>query len=378
MLERQVLKYLYDNYPFAIFMTLLLTAMQASVVWNEDNSQKILYWYTVLLILQCLRFGDFYHYKWIQKGKIFSVYEMFRNFRIGIIFTGIILGAFPVLLIGTASITDMVFIAFVTGGITAAAMTSLGVDRVSFVSFLMACLIPLLISFFSIGGLMQNIMGTMILFYLFYLMLSGSRFRAQLVANVELTDEALQGKKAIAKRQKVTEMIVKIQAAYLEKRITGDLYTSVLKEIIKLSDCQFGFICLVDKLNDQELSSKVVMNFDQIDLSRLSGEKLRFDELNNRPLTLEAYFSQIVISGKPLEVDYIEFFQGAPSSMTLGNFYGMPLFYEDELIAVIGLINIYHSVSGDSLEFLQPLFQTIERFLVTLNHKSFKSLGNLV
>tara|TARA_R110000772_G_C13294986_1_gene438350 strand:- start:509 stop:1645 length:1137 start_codon:yes stop_codon:yes gene_type:complete len=378
MLERQVLKLLYDNYPFAIFMTLLLSAMEAIVVLNENNSHTILYWYAVLLLLQCLRFGDFYYYKWIQKGKIFSVYDMFRNFRIGIILTGITLGAFPVLLAGKVMIIDMVFIAFVLGGISAAAMTSLGVDKVSYVSFLWACLLPLMVSFFSLGGLMQNIMGTMILFYVIYLMFSASRFRRQIVSNVVLTDEALQDKKAISKRQKVSEMIVKIQAAYLEKKITGELYKSVLKEIIKLSDCQFGFICLVSPINKQEFSSKVVMNFDQIDLSRLSGEKLQLDELNKRPLTLEAYFSQVVLSGKSVEVDYIEFFQGVPSSRTLGNFYGMPLYFEDELIAVIGLINIYHSVNEESLEFLQPLFLTIERFLVGLNHKSFKSLGNLV
>lgn len=363
MLERQIIKYLYGNYPFAIFMTLLLSIMQASVVLNDDNRQVIFYWFIGLILVQSLRFADYFYFKRIHNSEIYSIYEMFRNFRIGIFLTGIILGSFPVLLITTATITEMVFIAFVFAGITAASIASLGVDRISLISFLSTSLIPLLLCFFSIGGYMPNIMGTMIFFFMIYLMITGNRFRKQLVTNVELTNETLQSKKALMSRQLISELIVKMQSAYLDNSFSVELFDQVLRDIIDLSGVQYCFICRVEQHSDNELSSQVIANSGGLDLSGLNGEALKIDELNLRPLSLEAYVSQVIITKENIEVDHIEMHEDEPRVMVIGNFYGMPLFSNNKLVGMIGFVDLYDTNLKERTLFLNPLFQTIERIL---------------
>jgi len=102
-----------------------------------------------------LRFLDYFNYRWRYQSEMYSIFGMFINFRLGVIFTGIFLGAFPVLAISTATITDMVFIAFVFGGMTAASVSSLGVDRVSLSGFLITTLVPLLLCFFPLVAICQ-------------------------------------------------------------------------------------------------------------------------------------------------------------------------------------------------------------------------------
>lgn len=363
MLERQIIKYLYANYPFAIFMTLLLSILQASVVLNDDNRQVIFFWFIGLIFVQSLRFADYFYFKRIHYSEIYSIYEMFRNFRIGIFLTGVLFGSFPLLLISTATLTEMVFIAFVFAGITAASIASLGVDRFSLISFLTTSLIPLLLCFFSIGGYMPNIMGTMIFFFMIYLMITGNRFRRQLVTNVELTNEALQSKKALLSRQLISELIVKIQSAYLDKNFSNSLFQEVLKEILELSGVQYCFICQVEQLTVNELNSKILANSGGLDLSALNGEALKIDELNLKPLSLEAYVTQVIISKENIEIDHIEMHEEDPPAMVIGNFYGMPLFSNNKVTGLIGFVDLYDTNLKERTLFLNPLFQTIERIL---------------
>jgi len=83
MLERQILKYLYANYPLAIFMTMLLNGMLFAIVSNESNAQSLFIWYLSLSLLQSFRLADYLYYRFIQQGEIYSVFTMFRNFRLG-------------------------------------------------------------------------------------------------------------------------------------------------------------------------------------------------------------------------------------------------------------------------------------------------------
>ncbi|MBN4075322.1 hypothetical protein JYU22_01935 [Gammaproteobacteria bacterium AH-315-E17] len=272
------------------------------------------------------------------------------------------------LVIDTVTITDMVFIAFVFAGITAASITSLGVDRLSLTLFLATSLLPLLFCFFSIGGYMPNIMASMIFLFMIYLIVNGNRFRKQIVANVELTSEALQGKKALLNRQLISELIVEIQTAYLDKQLTLKLFDNVLEEIINLSGVQYGFICQVEQRSAYELSSKVLVNLGGLNLTQLNGDALKVDELNLRPLSLEAYISQVIISRKNIEVDHIEVFEGEPRTMVIGNLFGIPLLANGKVIAVIGFVDLYDTNLEERIVFLNPLFQTIERILSNFSY----------
>ena len=210
---------------------------------------------------------------------------------------------------------------------------------------------------------MPNIMGTMIFFFMIYLMIIGNRYRKQLVTNVELTNETLQSKKALMSRQLISGLIVKMQSAYLDNSFSVELFDQVFRDIIDLSGVQYCFICLVEQHSDNELSSQVIANSGGLDLSGLNGEALKIDELNLRPLSLEAYVSQVIITKENIEVDHIEMHEDEPRVMVIGNFCGKPLFSNNKLVGMIGFVDLYDTNLKERTLFLNPLFQTIERIL---------------
>lgn len=364
MIERQVLKYLYDNYPYAIFMTLLLGALLCRVVVHEDNSQRILFWYIALVIVQGIRLADYLYYLAKHNAEIYSIYAMFRNFRGGIGLTGLLMGLFPILLLDTLTLTELSFVAFVFAGINAAATSSLGVDRPSLLLYLSLSLLPLALSFFSLGGEMTTVMGIMILLFVVYLFFSAGRYRKRLEENVFLREEAVEREKALKKRQRLSELIVQIQEAYLENQLDEALFEKIMEETIALSGCQYGFICQTTLKSKNVLSSKVIVNAGDLYLTKLTGDELKIDELNLRPLSLEAYFSQAVVSGEDIEVDHIEIRLGQPPELLIGHFYGYPFLVGGKVIGVLGLIYAYESMPEGTVDFLNPLFHTLERLFL--------------
>ena len=363
MLERQILKLLYGNYPVAIFMTLVLGGLVSAVVINDINQQDVIYWFATLLLLQLLRLADFLYYRITEHGEVYSIFKMFRNFRLGTALTAITLGVLPLILVSNAELTEMFFVAFVFAGLTAGATSSLGVDRISLAIYVIPMLLPLAFCFFSIGGFMPLVMGFMIPFYAAYLFLNSNRYLNRLTENVLLRDEAIKKEKELFQKQKLAELIVKIQASYLDGEINIKLMQKIIGEVVELTSCQFGFLFRIRRKSPIEIDSVMIVNHGELKLEKINGKSLRLDELNLQPLSLEAYFSQVILTAKELEVDHIEIRHG-DAELILGNFYGFPLMSDDEVIGVIGLVCEYEPISEEATNSLRPLFHTLERILI--------------
>jgi hypothetical protein len=224
-------------------------------------------------------------------------------------------------------------------------------------------LLPLAFSFFRLEGSMAIIMGIMIPLYMSYLIINSNRFLSRLTENVLLREEALKREKEILSQQKVAELIVKIQAAYMDERINNQFFQRITQEIVNISGSDYGFICRLRLRNDFLFDSVVIANIGNLSLQALHGESLLVDELNQRPLSLEAYFSQIVLNKQAMEVDHIEYRRGQPPHTTLGNFFGFPLINEDKVIGVLGLVYTYDSMREEVPELLKSVFHSLERLL---------------
>ncbi len=134
---------------------------------------------------------------------------------------------------------------------------------------------------------------------------------------------------------------------------------------------QYCFICQVEQLSVNELKIKVLANSGGLDLARLNGKAAKIDELNIKPLSLEAYVSQVIINKENIEIDHIEMHEETPQTMVIGNFYGMPLFLNKRVISLIGFVDLYDTNLKERTMFLNPLFQTIERILPDILYKEF-------
>ena len=98
-----------------------------------------------------------------------------RYFRIGAIATGSAWGAAVILVFPPGDVPHQVFIAFVLAGVCAGAITSLAVDRVSTLGFLLAALLPLIARFAMQDDAISLAMSAMVLVFLGVIVMSAMR-----------------------------------------------------------------------------------------------------------------------------------------------------------------------------------------------------------
>lgn len=115
-----------------------------------------------------------------------------RRFRISAIATGLAWGVAAALLFPHGNETHQVFIAFVMAGLSAGAITSLAIDRVSMLGFVVPMLLPLIVNFAMEGGATSLAMGTMIVLYLFFIVVNAARAGLSLQENIRLRIQAVE------------------------------------------------------------------------------------------------------------------------------------------------------------------------------------------
>jgi hypothetical protein len=359
MLERQILLYLYKGYPYSVVMTFFLGLLEVTVVSNEINRQRALGWLAALSLILFLRVLDYLYYLVIHKSEVYSVSRMFRHFRLGLLLTGLVWGSFPVLMAGSLDLSQMVFIAFVFAGITSGATTSIGVDRLSMIIYLVTTLLPMFIYYMSFGERMTAVMGVMIFFFAIFLFASSTRLRSQLIHNVELREEAQEKEAVLEKRQKMTEMIVHLQAARLDSTIDGDAFDRVLQEMMQLTGSGYGFIAGIEPDSSGTQGTRILANAGSIDLG-FTRELLQ----NGLPMAgrlnrLIDVFQRTLVSGKPQFTPDIEFFVGTPRVLQYASMLSLPVLAGNRVVAVIGLFNQNGTLDGHTAEFLSPLLRTL-------------------
>jgi hypothetical protein len=359
MLERQILLWLYTGYPFSVVMTFFLGLLEVSVVCNDDNRFSAYLWLAVLSLILFLRVLDYLNYLVIHKAEIYSISGMFRNFRAGLLLTGLVWGSFPVLMAGTIDLPQMVFIAFVFAGITSGATTSIGVDRLSIVIYLLTMLLPMFVLYISFGERMTSVMGVMIFFFAIFLFASSVRLRNQLISNVELREEALEREAALVKRQKLTEMIVELQAAEPDSQLAGQAFETLLDEIMQLAESDYGFVVGIWSGNNGQRQSVILSNRGRVDMGFVNNvvEPVMIQGgMKNR---LVDVYQRTILSGKPQFTPDLEFFVGTPKVLQYASMLCLPALVEDRVVAVIGLFNRNAALDTTTADFLSPLMRTL-------------------
>ncbi|MBX9837145.1 MAG: GAF domain-containing protein, partial [Silvanigrellaceae bacterium] len=178
-------------------------------------------------------------------------------------------------------------------------------------------------------------------------------------------------------RQRILEAITEIQAAHIgdilypDKQSAGnDIFRVILRNFIKLSDSEFGFI--------NEITSDQIGN---INTHYMWEGKLPLIEANNEQETtqkLEGFFNNfiedIVATKEPLMVNNIKSYSKKieiPLALPqLKSFLGIPLINQDKLIGIIGLSNRAKNINKNLMETLDPIFLLSRRII---NEKKIQS-----
>jgi diguanylate cyclase (GGDEF)-like protein/PAS domain S-box-containing protein len=188
-LQVEQTKLLYANLPAAILINALLALILAGVQSAEIPSEQLLLWLAILAVVLLGRLALLLAW---QRGEATpaSCTCWLRRFRIGVIATGIAWGIGAVLLFPPGDIDHQSYLAFALAGLSAGAISSLAVDRVSTIGFLAPMLLPLIARLGLEGGKLALSMGIMVMLFFVFIAMNASRGRHSLHENFRLRIKA--------------------------------------------------------------------------------------------------------------------------------------------------------------------------------------------
>ncbi len=189
-LQAEQTRLLYAGIPVSLAVNALIAAVLVAVQSSELDIEPITEWCALLGATLVLRAVFTTTYRRAHKDELASAAWLTR-FRIGTATTGIAWGLASFLLFPASNIPHLSFLALAIAGMTAGAVTSLSIDLVSTLAFIIPALVPLIARLLAEGGEMPFAMGTMATLYLAALILNVQRTHTSIRENICLRLEAV-------------------------------------------------------------------------------------------------------------------------------------------------------------------------------------------
>lgn len=193
---------LYAGLPAAIAINTMLGLILVSVQLSVIEAPRLLIWSLILGAILIARAALAVAWRRSEQYLENCAPIWMRRFRIAVIQTGIAWGIGAVLLFPFGDMTHQVFLAFVLAGLSAGAITSLGVDRVSTRGFLVPALLPLVACFWMEGGTISLAMGVMVVLFLLFIAANAARFEESFKEIIQLRIEAINREKVLKQSER--------------------------------------------------------------------------------------------------------------------------------------------------------------------------------
>ncbi|MES9966935.1 MAG: EAL domain-containing protein [Sedimenticola sp.] len=177
---REQISLLYGALPGSLPVIMISAAVVSYVLWGSIDSELIVSWLILVSLVTLLRL-------WVKRAydrvpddsKDLVVWG--NRFLVGTLLSGITWGIAGYVLFPTESVVGQAFLAFILGGMSAGAVTTLSPLFPVAASFLIPALLPVIWRFFSVNHEISLPMGGMLLLFLF-MMLVVARRNAQATA----------------------------------------------------------------------------------------------------------------------------------------------------------------------------------------------------
>lgn len=190
VLQAEQARLLYAGIPVSLAVNALIASILVATQRSVLNTESIMVWCTLLGATLVLRAVFAVNYGHAQLGALAHETWLTR-FRIGTAATGIAWGLTSFLLFAGSDIPHQSFLAFAIAGMTAGAVTSLSIDLVSSLAFIIPALVPLIVRLLAESGEIPVAMGAMVTLYLVALILIARRTYISIRENICLRFEAV-------------------------------------------------------------------------------------------------------------------------------------------------------------------------------------------
>lgn len=178
------------------------------------------------------------------------------------------------------------------------------------------------------------------------------------------------------KSKQLNDAIVRVQAEFIERIDRRDAFNVLLESILDITESEYGFIgeILHTEDNAPYLKTYAITNIAWNDETRAfykaqAPQGMEFYNLNS--LFGHAMANQsIVISNDPEnDIRKCGIPDGHPD---LNAFLGIPVFYHDEMIAMMGIANREGGYSEELVEFLKPLTVTMGQLVSAMRVRALQ------
>lgn len=173
-------------------------------------------------------------------------------------------------------------------------------------------------------------------------------------------------------QNRLMQSIIKIQSIVLERSEPSIVFHPVLKEILDITESEYGFIGGVLKNNE---GVRFIRFYSFAGIKWDEHTKSLYERYLNKDFidfyNLNTLYGEVVKTAKPvISNDPINDKRGRgipEGHPNLKSFLGLPLVYGDEIIGIIGIANKSGGYNQSLIDFLQPLLSTCSGVMNTIN-----------
>ena len=356
LLLTNVSQLLYRGIPTAVIFNGILAAALAWLHWHTFYSEAVFTW--LFFLGACLALRSLSHYFFSKTAQQNHFFWLFA-FRACTLLTASCWGLASYLLYEQATLTDFSLYTFVIAGICAAAMTSLAIDKISTLCFILPCLCPMVLYTFQRGSDEYIAMGVMLILFGVFTLISAARIGANLHENILLRLQQTAAQNQLQDQQKISELVAQIQAQFISDENRQAIFSDLLNHLLNVTQSEYGFIGEVLYTKEQQpyLKTHAITNIAWNEsthkfYAEQAPEGLEFTNLRSL-FGWSILVKQPIISNNPATDERAG---GLPEGHPpLNAFLGVPIMYQDNLVAMIGLANKCDGYTEHDIVRLKPI-----------------------
>lgn len=180
----------------SIVATVVNSIILTVVLWQVIDHQVLMIWLVLLLIVSILRYILANNYK-SSSPSLNKTPFWLQRFLFGTVTISVLWGASSIWLFPSDDLARQVFLAFVIGGMSAGAITTLSYNKIAVYVFISFSLLPLMIRFYYSGTDLSIAMGTMIAIYFFILLQSAKQTHIRINENICMRIENVEQQRSL-------------------------------------------------------------------------------------------------------------------------------------------------------------------------------------
>ncbi len=201
-----LVRQLYKHAPIGIVATIANSFILTFILWNVIPHSILISWLSATVSISFLRYLSLCKY-WRSSPTSAEACRWATWFIIGIALSGIIWGFAGIFLFSVDSIAHQVFLAFVIGGMVAAAAGTFSIIMKAFLAYSLPALAPIIMRFFVIGDDIHLAMGAMGLLFGLLMFFTAKRVNAAIVSSLKLQFENRDLVESLAVEKKRLEIL---------------------------------------------------------------------------------------------------------------------------------------------------------------------------